>query len=221
MRILGDEALAVELLTIYYLLVFVQLQHGKAGQVTPATHEAMLFPFPCVYALEAGHIGRSIDKELLTLWMIHTKEARDRQHTPLFRSGRPSDRIRIELTHGHRYEAIFTNLITFLCHILRILCDILNNIIGDTLNDIGHGCYAAVDRLESCTLDITLAVIAVGSGILCTIHVVPETTQDIIHYKLSWFAIIQVEHELAGVISVIGADNLLDTSLTGRVPAGA
>ena len=153
--------------------------------------------------------------------MIDTEVARDRQHRPFFWSRRISSRRSIELTHLYGDETILQDAVALLWHVAAILSDVVSHILHHTFDDVGHGNGASVDRLESRTVDITSAVIAAGCSIFRAIHVMPEATQNVVDDKLTRFAIVQVEHELAGMICFVVVDDLLNTAFTGRVPASA
>ena len=221
--ILCNKRLAIELLAVDGLTFIIGHKHGEAGEVAPASHKAMILPFPSVDTLEAGHVSSGIDEECLTLRMIVVERARDTEHAPLFGCGRPYFRfafLGVELTHHNGNETVLIDLITLHRRVAGILSDVIGCIIDDALHHVAYGLHTAVDRHEARTLDVTVMVVAVGCSILRAVHIRPETTQDIANDKLTRFAIVQVEHELAGVVGLIDIDNLLHTALTGRVPTG-
>lgn len=49
----------------------------------------------------------------------------------------------------------------------------------------------------------------------------PETTEEVIDYKLTRLTVIEVKHELAGMEGVIKVYDFLDTTFTCTIPTGA
>ena len=222
MSILGDEALSVELLT-GYVSVFILLNHGEAREVAPSAHEAVFLPFPCIDSLKASHVGCGIDKELLAFRVVGTKEARHREDSPLFRHRRPSSGIFavVILAHLYRHEAIGAQLIALLSDVVVILSDILRHVARDALHHICHSHDTAVDGLKAGACDVTPPVIRIRLSVLRSIHVMPESAQDVVDKELSRFSVVQVEYELARMRVLVHCDDLLDTSLASRVPSRA